>query len=321
MEIDPGILSAAVFVVIVLLYLAGSSVYSTWKSEQNLLQRTEKWCSVSQTSLPTADKGASTGADKREGAHTLWTLLGLPGAKKEDRQESIYSGTPLFYQRAGIYDAASLRYYQVLRYSLFALPFLLLAISHAVAYRPFSRPLLLIACLFAAIGYYLPVLWLKIRASSRKKELDRTFPDAIDLLMVCVQAGMGLDSAIRRVSQEIHVSSPELAKEFKILSLELKTGKSRNICLKNLAQRTDLPDIDNLVSLLIQADKYGTGISRALQVHAEDMRQKRYARLEEMAAKLPVKLVVPLIFFIFPALFVVIIGPGAIQIFHSFIEQ
>ena len=131
---------------------------------------------------------------------------------------------------------------------------------------------------------------------------------------------MGIDSAIRRVSQEIYITSPELAKEFKILSLELKTGKSRNSCLKNLAKRSDLPDVDNLVSLLIQAEKYGTGVANALKIHAEEMRQKRYSRLEELAAKLPVKLVVPLILFIFPAFFVVIAGPAAIQVLRIIIQ-
>lgn len=321
MEIDPIILSGSIFIVMILLYIAGNSMYSAWKKDQDLLKRTEKWCHLSETPAAPAAKGTSDKPEGREGTHTLWTILGLPGAKKTDVQESIFSGTPLFYQRAGIYDSRSLRSYQILRYFLFALPFLLLGISYVTAYRPVTSQLVLIACVMSYIGYFLPVLWLRIRARSRKKELDRTFPDAIDLLMVCVEAGMGLDSAFRRVGQEIHVTSPELAKEFKILSLELKTGKSRNSCLKNLAQRTDLPDIDNLVSLLIQADKYGTGVAHALRVHAEDMRQKRYSRLEEAAAKLPVKLVFPLVFFIFPALFLVILGPGVIRLFRVLLNR
>jgi tight adherence protein C len=162
---------------------------------------------------------------------------------------------------------------------------------------------------------------LRVVTHYRKKELYRTFPDAIDLLMVCVEAGMGVDAAIRRVSKEIFITSPELAKEFEILSLELKSGKSRNECLKNLALRTDLGDIDNLVSLMIQAEKYGTGVANALKIHAEEMRQKRFSRLEQLAAQLPVKMTVPLILFIFPAFFVVIIGPAAIQVFRNIIER
>ena len=129
---------------------------------------------------------------------------------------------------------------------------------------------------------------------------------------------MGLDSAIARVAKEMELTSLDLSQEFKILSLELKTGKMRNACLKNLAQRINIDEVENLVNVLIQAERFGTGIASALRVHAEEMRQKRYARLEEEAAKLPVKLVFPLIFFIFPALFVVILGPAAISIVNAF---
>lgn len=320
MELEAIILSGTIFGVIILLAVAGNMVYASWKSERDLLKRTEKWCHKSDGGELAAGRKRDEAAKSRQGMRALWLFLGLPGVKKSAKPQSIYSGTPLFYQRAGIYDASSLRSYQLLRYVLFALPFFLLGFVHLVGYRAITPQLLLLGFLFAYIGYFLPVLWLRIRARSRKRELDRTFPDAIDLMMVCVEAGMGLDSAIRRVAHEIHVASPELAKEFRILSLELKSGKTRNICLKNLAQRANLPEIDNLVSLLIQAERYGTGVANALRVHAEEMRQKRYARLEEMAAKLPVKLVVPLVFCIFPALFVVILGPGAIRIFRELLK-
>ena len=318
MELNPLVLSAALFIVILVLSLAGQSIFLSWRGERNLLRRTEKWSS-GLSAAPGRNKQTSKASDF--GVRALWTLLGLPGARKVDQQESIYAGTPLFYQRAGIYDANRLRAYQLLRYALLLLPFLGLVVFHLTTPHPYSTTSVLVALCLAIIGYLAPVYLLKLRARSRKKQLYRSFPDAIDLLMVCVQAGMGLDSAINRVAREIHVTSPELAKEFKILTLELKTGQSRNVCLKNMAVRTDLPDIDNLVNLLIQADKYGTGVSHAMMVHAEDMRHKRLARLEEKAAKLPVKLIVPLIFFIFPALFVVIIGPGIIQIFHSLIDK
>ncbi|CAG36257.1 type II secretion system F family protein [Desulfotalea psychrophila] len=281
--------------------------------EQDIVTRAQKWCKR-------YSNGNGKAKANERGGHTIWTVLGLPGAKMKAGTESIYSGTPLFYQRAGIYDSTSLRSYQLLRYFLLVLPLLLLTISHVVGFRTFTERLLAFAIFAGIFGYFLPVFRLKIRGHYRRKELDRTFPDAIDLLMVCVEAGMGIDSAIRRVAQEIHITSPELAKEFKILSLELKTGKPRNECLKNLAKRTNLRDIDNLVSLLIQAQKYGTGVANALRIHAEEMRQKRYSRLEEMAAKLPVKLVIPLIFFIFPALFLVILGPAMIRVFRVIIQ-
>ncbi len=239
----------------------------------------------------------------------------------KDTKDSYYADTPLFYQRAGIYDRKTIRSYQTLRVLLFLAPFIGMALLHYLYHLAVTPVVLLITLVIVCVAYYLPVVWIRVATHYRKKDLYRTFPDAIDLLMVCVEAGMGVDAAIRRVSREIHVTSPELAKEFKILSLELKSGKARNECLKNLALRTDLSDIDNLVSLMIQAEKYGTGVANALKIHAEEMREKRFSRLEQLAAQLPVKMTVPLIFFIFPAFFVVIAGPAAIQVFRVIMQR
>ena len=245
----------------------------------------------------------------------------FPKKSEQDLGNSYFIDTPLFYQRAGIYDPKLVRSYQTLRILLFILPVIGLIASQFLYHLSIDGIVLLVTLLIITIAYYLPILWLRVVAHNRKKDLYRNFPDAIDLLMVCVEAGLGVDAAISRVSREISITSPELAKEFKILSLELKTGKSRNTCLKNLALRTDLTDIDNLVSLMIQAEKYGTGVANALRIHSEEMRQRRYAKLEELASKLPVKLTVPLIFFIFPAFFVVIAGPAAIQVFRVILHR
>lgn len=315
MENTPLILSIATFIVILLVYFAVASVLSAQRKERNLIKRTEKW------SENTNDTDGAVSEERDLKRKGLLSFLRLPGDNKNNPNDSIYSDTPLFYQRAGIYNPQTIRSYQILRFILALTPLIVLTFSHFVYRRPFNRMEFLAVFILGIAGYFLPVLWLKIVAHYRKKELNRTFPDAIDLLMVCVEAGMGTDSAIRRVSQEIYITSPELAKELRILSLELKTGKSRNDCLKSLARRADLPDINNLVSLLIQADKYGTGVANALRVHAEEMRQKRYSRLEELAAKLPVKLVVPLILFIFPAFFVVIMGPALIQVLRVIIQR
>jgi len=311
MENTPLILSIATFIVTLLVYFAVASVVSAQRKDRNLIKRTEKWSEATNNADGKRDL-------KREG---MLSFLRLPGDNKNNPNNSIYSDTPLFYQRAGIYNPDTIRSYRILRFILALTPFIILTVSHFVYRRPFNRMEFLTAFILGFAGYFLPVLWLKIVAHYRKQELNKTFPDAMDLLMVCVEAGLGIDSAIRRVSQEIYITSPELAKELRILSLELKTGKSRNDCLKNLARRTDLSDVNNLVSLLIQADKYGTGVANALKVHAEEMRQKRYSRLEELAAKLPVKLVVPLILFIFPAFFVVIMGPAFIQVFRVVIQR
>lgn len=167
--------------------------------------------------------------------------------------------------------------------------------------------------LAAACGYYAPVLWLRRAIAARKDSLQRAIPDALDLMVVCVEAGLGLDQAIGRVGTEVERTHPELSDELKTLAMELRTGVSRQEALKNLAYRTDLEEVRNLVALLVQTDRFGTSIGQALRVHADSMRTTRRLRAEELAAKLPVKLLLPLIFFIFPSIIIVTVGPAIIR--------
>jgi tight adherence protein C len=176
--------------------------------------------------------------------------------------------------------------------------------------------LAVILVVLALIGFYLPELWLRVRTARRKEEISRYFPDALDLMVVCAEAGMGLDSAVARVGEEIKISSRHLGDEFRLLILETRAGKMRREALRNLALRTDVEDIGSFATLLIQTDKFGTSVAQALRVQADSMRTKRHQRVEELAAKLPVKLLFPTIFFIFPALFVVLMGPAIIQAFR-----
>jgi tight adherence protein C len=166
---------------------------------------------------------------------------------------------------------------------------------------------------FALLGFYLPNLWLSVRISRRKEALTLGLPDALDLLVVCAEAGMGLDSAMKRVGEEMKLSNKTISEELKLLNLELRAGKSRKEALKNLALRADLEEINSLVTLLIQADRFGTSVAQALRVHSNAMRIRRTQRVEEVAAKLPVKLLFPTIFCIFPSLFLVVLGPALLQ--------
>ncbi|WP_455379070.1 type II secretion system F family protein [Petrachloros mirabilis] len=195
---------------------------------------------------------------------------------------------------------------------------LVLAISVMVPTKvlgfPNATTYLMIYVAAASAGYFLPVLWLRHAISRRKEKILDGFPDALDLMVVCVEAGLGLDAAISRVSSEIKFAHKELAEEFNLVSLELRTGLSRLEALKNLSRRIDLEEVSSLVALLVQTDKFGTSVGQALRVHSDAMRVNRQLRAEEMAAKLPVKLLFPLVFFIFPSLFVVVIGPAAINI-------
>jgi tight adherence protein C len=180
---------------------------------------------------------------------------------------------------------------------------------------------LTVCTIMALIGFYSADIWLRTKIAGRREKIFRALPDALDLLVVCAEAGMGLDAAINRVAEEIRWSSKELSDELKLLNLELRAGKLRRDALRNLALRVDLEDLRNLVTLLIQADRFGTSVANALRVYSDSLRTKRYQRAEEMAVKLPTKLIFPLVLFIFPALFVAILGPAAINIYRVFLSR
>jgi tight adherence protein C len=174
--------------------------------------------------------------------------------------------------------------------------------------------------ILSILGYYSPDLWLQFKIARRKELILNGFPDALDLLVVCVEAGMGLDSAINRVAKEIELDNKVLSGELKLYNLEMRAGKLRKDALRNLAMRTDLEEVNNLATLLIQTDKFGTSVGQALKVYSDTMRVQRYQRAEERAAKIPVKLIFPLILFIFPSLFVAILGPAVINIYKIVIK-
>lgn len=168
----------------------------------------------------------------------------------------------------------------------------------------------------ATIGYYLPNLILARRISHRQREIFENFPDATDLMLVCIEAGLGLDAAITRVAEEIRLKSLALAEELHLVTLELRAGSSRERALRNLALRTGVAEVDTLVAMLIQADRFGTSMGDSLRVYADDLRTKRRLRAEEKAAKIPLKLLFPLVFFIFPSLLLVLLGPAFIQVYR-----
>ncbi|MDH4083641.1 MAG: type II secretion system F family protein [Nitrospira sp.] len=178
---------------------------------------------------------------------------------------------------------------------------------------PSTNAMLFYYVCLAACGYYAPSVWLKHMIAIRQDTLQRAIPDALDLMVVCVEAGLGLDQAIGRVGQEVSPAHPALGDELNLLSQELRTGVQRQAALRNLAHRTDLEEVRNLVALLVQTDRFGTSIGQALRVHADSMRTTRRLKAEELAAKLPVKLLFPLICFIFPSMFIVTIGPACIR--------
>ena len=177
------------------------------------------------------------------------------------------------------------------------------------------------ALLAAGVGYALPGFWLALKTSQRQKEIQNGLPDALDLLIVCVEAGAGLDAAIVKASEELALSYPALAEELRLITTETRAGKPRLEAFRNFAARTGVEDVRSLVAMLVQTDKFGTSIAQALRTHAATSRTKRRQRAEERAAKLGVKLVFPLVFCLFPALYVVVLGPAVIKIMEHLINQ
>jgi tight adherence protein C len=198
-----------------------------------------------------------------------------------------------------------------------ALAFGFVGMSVTLAFAMGSGVVLLAGSYCAAVGWVLPGIWVRVRRSRRQKEISRALPDALDFLVVCVEAGLGLNQALVRVAQEMGFVSRELGKELAFTNLQIRAGTARPEALQDLAERTGLPAMQGLVTTLIQTDRFGTSVARSLRVHADTLRQKRRQAAEEAAAKTTIKMVFPLVICIFPALFVVLLSPGLIRIVEA----
>lgn len=213
---------------------------------------------------------------------------------------------------------AALVYFGIKVFCAITLPACLFFLKLFIPALHYIHPIFTL-CLYiimALIGLYLPGIWLRVMTAGRREQILRGFPNALDMLVVCVEAGMGLDAAIDRVGEEMNLSNKAISEEFKLYNRELRVGKTRRAALKNLARRTGLEDVNSLVTLLMQTDKFGTSIAQALRTHSDFMRTHRFQRAEEKAVKLTVKLLLPLIFCIFPCLFIAILGPAVIQAYR-----
>lgn len=245
-----------------------------------------------------------------EGPETFWDDIAglLPKSKKEMqrlRQRML---------RAGIrYPGASV----IFSIAEIVLPLVLGGLAYA--FVPLRPPGLWIAVVALGMaGFFLPGLWLERRLSFRRRQIQNGLPDALDLLVVCIEAGSGLDQAILKTSDEISFTYPALGDELRILNSEIRAGKTRIEAFKSLAARTKVDDVRALTAMLIQTDRFGTSIGQALRAHADTSRTKRRQRAEEAAQKIGVKLVFPLVLFFFPAFYVVVLGPAVIQFVNAF---
>jgi tight adherence protein C len=219
--------------------------------------------------------------------------------------------------RAGIYTERAIPLFLGIKLGgLLVLPLLVLFILWGNVNQ---RGLLMgIPIALCSLGYILPDIILNRLITSRQQKIRESLPDALDLLVVCVEAGQGLDAAIKRVSEDLETSSPIISQELILVNLETMAGLERQQALKNLGERTGVEELISLCNVLIQSDRFGTSIAQALKTQSDFMRTSRRLRLETMAAKTPVKLVFPMLLFIFPAIIVVILGPAAIQVSKFF---
>lgn len=197
-----------------------------------------------------------------------------------------------------------------------ALPALLALVAALYWQLTLTRGLFPLLLAGAGLGYYLPNVVLARRAANRCREIFENFPDALDLLTVCVEAGLSLERALGKVAGEIHLRSAALAQELQLVLMEMRAGFSKEKALRNLALRSGVEDVDTLVAMLIQSERFGTSMGESLRVHSENLRAKRSVMAEEAAAKIALKLLFPLIFCIFPTLMLVLIGPAGIQVYH-----
>lgn len=212
--------------------------------------------------------------------------------------------------QAGFRDAIDVNYYFGARVLTAAIAFLAVALSVG-----FDNPALLIG--ITALGFLLPRFLLKRMIRERQNRIRLGLPDALDLTVICVEAGLALDQAVMRVGQDLHHAHPDLSDEFHLVNLEMRAGKPRAEALRNLVERTGVDDIRALVATLIQTDRFGTSVAQALRVHSDSLRTERRQRAEEQAAKTTIKMVPPLVIFVLPSIIFVTIGPAVIELIRQ----
>ena len=310
------IFAALVFALVLILSLALLSLWLPDRGQERLARLTRQ-----NTPSPGQDAQASVWqrAEARLLAALLW--LGPWTAGLSGGEGDTPSVLRLRFGLAGWRSGVALQLYFISKTLLTVLmPALtwLVLIAQGWPDNPMLRLALVIAA--AALGYYLPDAVLRLRIQRRQLALLHAFPDALDLLRLCVQAGLGLDAAIERVGREMRHARPVLSEEFALTGLALRAGSSRAEALRNLSQRVGLKDIDALVTMLIQADRFGTSVSESLAVYADSLRTQRRLRAEEAAAKLPVKLLIPLVFCVFPSLLTVLLGPVVVTLVRELVK-
>jgi tight adherence protein C len=296
---DPSLLYLAVGATVVAITGVGFALYTVLNPQRTASDRLAEIGNSQPEAGPTAIRSARL--------HAL-TSTAARLAVSDDEQVAALRKRML---QAGFRDRNAVEIYSACR-TVGALVFAVIAF----AILPKDKPIYIVgsSLIGAAAGYYLPLLWVQNLLDRRKTDLLKAFPDALDLLVSCVEAGLGLDAAFRRVADEMEAAAPDLSRELQLVTAEVNAGVPRTEALRHLADRTGIDDINALVNVLVQAERFGTSVARALRLHSEHVRVRRMQRAEEKAAQVSPKLTVAMILFILPCLIMILIGPALINV-------
>ncbi|MGH9801233.1 MAG: type II secretion system F family protein [Blastocatellia bacterium] len=221
--------------------------------------------------------------------------------------------------QAGYYNESATTVYRAIQLtSMLLVPTLVFFFLTVILRKPVDTGTIGLTVVGLGYGAFMPSFMLSRRITKRKNKITRSLPDALDLMVVCVEAGLGLNAALHRVGREMELVDRNLSEELAVTNREIRAGKPRDEALRNLGDRTGVDDVKSLVAMLVQTDRFGTSIADSLRVFADSMRTKRRQRAEEMVAKAAIKLIFPLLLFIFPALLIVLMGPALIKIYELF---
>jgi tight adherence protein C len=259
-------------------------------------------------------------ADTRSRFAGLKEAFGTLGGVIDNGSEGEKNTLKIKMANAGFRSESAAAVYQGIR-AVCLVSFLLVALFVFLLKDGFTLRSMQFTFLLGGIGFYLPQVTLWYLRTTRQKEIFLTLPDALDLLVVCVESGLGLDAAMRKVTEEMKGHAKVICEEFSLANLQLQMGRPRREVLHDLGVRTGVDDIRSLAAILIQADRFGSSIAQALRVQSDSMRVRRRQLAEEKAAKTAVQLIFPLVLFIFPAIFVVLVGPAAIQIQKNLLDK
>jgi tight adherence protein C len=313
-DILPIAIATCLFLVLLLICLSAYQFYKGRASRRKLLEKVNP-------SVPVELSRPVMGKDQKSVFKPFLSIFTKIGRHKKPPKDKNYSKLSVKFYRAGWYGPGVFAVFWGAKiFFAVLLPTLFYLIFNFVGFQLVPIYTLFIMGLLALLGLNLPSGWLALTMRFRKEKLFRAFPDAMDLLVICIEAGVGMDAAFKRVGSEIALTHPELSQELKIYSQELRIGRERREALRNLAQRTNIQDVRSLVSLVIQTDRFGTSVADALKVYADTFREKRMQRAEEKASKLPGKMIVVAMMFIFPVIYVVTLGPfilSAIEVFKK----